>query len=172
MLINRSKNLGRVVFCFLITMSLGTAQATVVNYSLNNVIQSNGQQMTGSFQWTYDEGDFENGSGVFSELFIPGHGTDIDALTINFDVGKSIEFSLTANVHGGGVNVSLFLLSSLTPTQTTFLDPSRSSYEIESGGSKGSFVSGNISPSAVPIPAAIWLLGSGLIGLIVVPKRA
>ena len=171
MLMNKSKWLGVFLSGVLFVLTIGTAQATVVNYSLINVKQDNNQLMTGSFQWTYDEGDFENGAGVFTELYIPGHGTDIDALTINFDIKKSIEFSLTANVHGDGVNVSLFLLSPLTPTQAASLDLGRSSYEIESNLSSGGFVSGIISPSNVPIPTAIWLFGTGLIGLISMSKR-
>ena len=171
MLINKSKWFGVVLSSLLFVITIGSAQATVVNYSLINVEQDNKQFMTGTFRWTYDEGDFENGVGVFSELYIPGYGTDIDALTINFDIKKSIEFSLTANVHGGGVNVSLFLLSALTPTQAASIDLGRSSYEIESNLSNGGFVSGSISPSAVPVPTAVWLFGTGLIGLIVMPKR-
>ena len=160
-----------VLVLFAAMASMGVAQAATVNYSLDNVGQDNNQQMTGSFQWTYNEGDFENGSGVFSELFIPGHGSDIDALTINFDIKKSIEFSLTANIHGGGVNVSLFLVTALTPTQSAFIDLGRSTYEIESGGQSGGFVSGSISPAVVPIPAAAWLFGSGLLGLIGMARR-
>ena len=158
-------------------MSVSIAQAETVSYALNEVIMHNdynGQegQMTGIFSWTYDLGDFENGVGTFSQLFIPWLApSDYALLVITFDIGKSIEFSLTANVHGGGVNVTLFLLEPLTPTQAAFIDLSRSSYEIESNLSNGGFVSGSISPSAVPVPTAVWLFGTGLIGLIVMPKR-
>ena len=44
-------------------------------------------------------------------------------------------------------------------------------YEIESGGQRGEFVSGSISPAVVPIPAAAWLFGSGLLGLIGMARR-
>jgi len=158
---------GGVVFLWLpLMLSSGVTHAATVGYTLDNVLQGNGLQMTGSFQWTYTEGDFENGTGLFTDLFIPGYGTDIDALTINFDITKSIEFSLTANIHSGGVNVTLFLVDPLTPTQAASLDLSRSTYEIESGGLRGGFVSGVISPSAVPVPAAVWLFISGLLGLV------
>jgi len=137
---------GMIFLSLSLILSSGVTQAAMADYILDNVVQVNGGQMTGSFRWTYTEGDFENGTGLFTDLFIPGHGTDIDALTINFDINKSIEFSLTANVHGGGVNVSLFLVSPLAPAQAAVVDLSRSSYEIESGGQGGGFVSGVIAP--------------------------
>ena len=136
-----------IIFLWLpLMLSSGVTQAATTYYILDNVIQDNDEQMTGTFRWTYTEGDFENGTGLFTDLFIPGHGTDIDALTINFDITKSIEFSLTANVHSGGVNVTLFMVDPLTPTQTATVDLNRSTYEIESGSRRGGFVSGVIAP--------------------------
>ena len=161
-----------IVFSLIAAMMFVTsATAATVSYTLDNVIQDNALQMTGTFDWTYIEGDFENGEGLFTDLYIPGHGTDISALTINFDITKSIEFSLTANIHGGGVNVSLFMLDPLTPTTSALIDTSRSSYEIERTGSRGGFVSGSIAPMVIPLPASLWLFGSGLIGLTFVSKQ-
>jgi hypothetical protein len=159
---SRSTKLFLLSFIILVT---GAVNAATVNYSLENVFFDNNQQMTGTFQWTYQEGDFENGVGLFTDLFIPGHESGIDALTINFDIAKSIEFSLTANLHNEGVNVTLFLDGALTPTQGADLDLSRSAYEIVRVG-RGGFVSGAISPSLVPIPAAFWLFLSGLLSII------
>jgi len=136
-----------IIFLWLpLMLSSGVIQAATANYILDNVVQDNGEQMTGSFRWTYTEGDFENGTGLFTDLFIPRHGTDIDALTINFDIKKSIEFSLTANTHGGGVNVSLFLVTPLAPARAADVKLDRSAYEIESNGQSGGFVSGIIMP--------------------------
>lgn len=138
------------------------ASATSVNYTLDNVILNNNKQMTGSFKWTYQEGAFENGSGLFTDLYIPGYGSDINGLTINFNIPDSIEFSLTANIHNGGVNVTLFLANALTPDQGAILDLTRSSYEIEGVSKDVGFVSGGITPNLVPLPAAFWLFVSGL----------
>lgn len=157
--------------CIATLIFITSASAAVVTYTLDNIWQDNDLQLTGSFEWTYAVGDFENGEGLFTDLYIPGHGTDIGALTINFDITKSIEFSLTANVHGGGVNVSLFMLDPLTPTTSVLIDTSRSSYEIERTGSRGGFVSGTITPMVVPLPASLWLFGSGLIGLTLVRRQ-
>ncbi|NOQ90680.1 MAG: VPLPA-CTERM sorting domain-containing protein [Gammaproteobacteria bacterium] len=155
-----------IVFsCIAAMMFISSATAATVDYTLDNIMQNNGEQLTGTFQWTYTEDDFENGEGLFTELYIPGYGSDITGLTINFDIAKSIEFSLTANLHSLGVNVSLFLLDPLTPTTSAFIDTSRSTYEVESGARRGGFVSGSITPIVVPLPASLWLFISGLVGL-------
>ena len=159
---------GRKIIVFLsLILVTGIGQAATVDYVLENVIQDNGRQLTGSFQWTYDVGDFENGSGIFSDLYIPGFGSDIGALTINFDIRNSIEFTFTDNIDNGGVTVTLFLQNALTPSQAATLDLNRSAYEIEVGGQRGGFVSGAVVPvAAVPVPAAAWLFASGLLGLV------
>jgi hypothetical protein len=41
------------------------AYADMVNYSLDNVILNDGTQMHGTFTWTFNTGDFENGVGQF-----------------------------------------------------------------------------------------------------------
>jgi len=46
-------------------MSVGTAQTNTVSYTLDNIFLNSTQQMTGTFEWNYDEGNFENGSGLF-----------------------------------------------------------------------------------------------------------
>ena len=165
-----------IISGILFTASTSLTQAAIVNYSLENIFSTDGQQLTGTFQWSYIEGDFENGVGTFTELFIPGHGSDIDALNITFDIGSSIEFSLAAPNHNQGnegVDVTLFLLSPLTPTSGSLIDTTRSKWAIGGGlngsDTSGTFVSGSIVPapiSSVPLPAAVWLFGSGILGLI------
>ncbi len=156
-----------------ILASTSTVQAAFVNYTLENILTTGGSQLTGAFQWDYTEGDFENGTGTFSELFIPGHGSDIDALDITFDIGKSIEFSLAVNLHNEGVDVTLFLVDPLTPTEGSYIDLNRSKWALGGGfngsDSEGTYMSGRILPAsvgAVPVPAAVWLFGSGIIALI------
>ncbi len=174
-LANRQKLAYTIITLVLLSsLSTLTAQAAVVRYTLDNVIQDDNQQMTGSFLWNYTVGDFENGSGVFTELYIPDYGSDISALTITFDVANSIEFSLTANINNQGVDVTLFLLSPLGPTQSADLDLTRSKYAIEVGSRTGNYQSGSITPelAAVPAPAALWLFLSGLTGLFGITKWA
>ena len=154
----------RLLLWLLLLMVSMPTQAAMVAYSLNNVILDDGRQMTGTFTWDFVEGDFENGEGLFTDLFIPSYGSDISALTITFDIGSSIEFSLTGNINNAGVDVTLFLLSALTPTSGANLDLTRSKYSIEVGAQKGGYTSGLVAP--IPVPAALWLFGPGLLGLV------
>ena len=164
---------GRVaVFMWLAAViSAGSARAATVTYTLDNVVQDDSLQMTGSFDWTYTPGEFLNGSGQFTDLYIPGYGTDISGLTISIDIENSIEFSNIAPIQFGGVTVTLALQAPLSPTQSALIDLDLSLYDIERGGLSGVFVSGSITPSAVPVPAAVWLFGSGLIGLVGIARR-
>ena len=152
-------------------MSVGTAQANTVSYTLDNVFLGTTSQMTGTFEWTYDEDDFEGGTGVFSELFIPGTTKTLNDLNITFDIKKSIEFTLIDNLDSDGVDISLVFVNPLSPTQSTLLDLSASKWSLGGTGANNLFRSGGISPVAVPIPAAVWLFGSGLIGLVAVARR-
>ena len=52
-------------------MAAGQTQAATISYLLDDVFLADGSQMTGAFDWTYDNGDFEGGTGVFTELEIP-----------------------------------------------------------------------------------------------------
>lgn len=168
--------MGVTIIWLTLTMSISTTQAGTLVYSLDEVFLHDNrlnrtQQMTGAFEWNYQEGNFENGTGIFTELFIPWYGTDIEALTINFDIGKSIEFSLTGNIDNEGLNLTLFLEKSLSTSQPTLIDLDRSSFEIERGGHRGGFVSGSILPNLVPIPTAAWLFGTGFLCLLSVARR-
>ena len=137
-------------------MSVGTAHAEVASYALNEVTMHNnynGQegQMTGTFTWTYDSGDFENGVGTFTELFIPWLAPgDYALLVITFDIGKSIEFTRGGiSGHDAGIDVTLFFEPALTPAGATLLDLARSKFDIGGNGFiYGSFTGGNISSVA------------------------
>ena len=143
-------------------ISAGTAQADTATYALNNVIMhndysghrgANDLQMTGTFSWAYDIGDFENGVGTFSELFIPWLApSDYDLLTITFDIGNSIEFTRGGiSGHDAGIDITLFFEQALTPTGSTLIDLDRSKFDIGGNGFiKGHFTGGSI--SSVPIP--------------------
>ena len=57
--------------CLARVMSVGSAQATIVSYTLDDIFLVDGTQITGAFDWTYTIGNFEDGSGVFTALEIP-----------------------------------------------------------------------------------------------------
>jgi hypothetical protein len=124
------------------------AHAEVVSYTLDNVILEEGTQMTGTFTWTYDVGNFENGVGEFTSLVIPytSHNhLDLEAI---IDVTQSIEITLPGSTHDDGVDITLVLLTPLTPTTGSLINLVLSKYEIGGNGfHDGVFVSGSISPT-------------------------
>ncbi len=61
-----------VMLVALSIVTVPVAHAEIVTYTLENVIlEEASSQMFGTFSWTYDVGDFENGVGEFSYLDIP-----------------------------------------------------------------------------------------------------
>ena len=147
--------LARAIVCVclgLMAASPAVAQTLTRVYTLDNVwllpdISHPGyppQQMTGSFEWTYQQGDFENGSGQFIDLDMPWYGQDYNALNINVDL-TSIEFTLPGNFHDRGVDLTLFLLEPFSPSQPATIDTTRSIFDIQQGPTyKGHAISGSV----------------------------
>ena len=133
------------MICSLFCMAAFSAHANAVNYLLDNVILDDDTQMTGTFSWTYDAGDFENGIGQFNSLDIPHTSHDHTDLKISIDIGKTIEITLIGNFHDDGVDISLVLSQPLTPTSSSSLDLTESKYDIGGNGFfAGVFLSGRI----------------------------
>ena len=65
------KNIRFWMISSLIFLAAFYAHADSVTYTLENVILDDSTQMTGSFLWTYNTGNFENGAGQFTSLNIP-----------------------------------------------------------------------------------------------------
>lgn len=127
------------------------SRADVATYELEGVLLDTGVQMLGTFTWTYDPGDFENGVGAATFLEIPYTWHDHTDLDVVMDPGSSIEITLAGSVHDDGVDITLFLLEPLTPTTGSPIDLSRSAYEIGGNGfHTGAFLSGDVIPS-VPV---------------------
>jgi len=140
----------RLCFWMLCIVTLSAAlnvHADTVIYTLDNVFLDDGNQMTGSFSWTYDADEFENGIGQFTALDIPHTAHDHNDLNASFDIGKSIEITLPGSVHDDGVDITLVLAEPLTPTTSSLIDLLESKYEIGGNGfHTGLFISGSISP--------------------------
>jgi hypothetical protein len=142
-----------ICFWMILGFSIMLASAThaaEVTYTLENVIlDDSNAQMFGTFSWTYDIGDFENGVGEFSFLDIPFTSHDHTDLEAEFDIENSIEITLPGSVHDDGVDITLFLMEPLTPTTSSSIDLDRSRYEIGGNGfHTGFFLSGEIVLSA------------------------
>lgn len=160
-------------------MAAGHTQAATISYLLDDIFLADGTQMTGAFDWTYDTGDFEGGSGVFTELEIPWRpgGTapplDDEGMVLTIEHNQ-IEISLDGNFHDYGLDISLKYVQPLSLTQPAPIDLNASFFECCGNGFKDqAFSSGNISPviSPVPVPAAAWLFCSGLLGLVGITRH-
>jgi hypothetical protein len=172
-------------FCFwviagFILMAASSAHAVVVFYTLDNVIlDDNNAPMYGTFSWTFNEGDFENGVGEFLSLDIPYTNHDHTDLNATFDIGSSIEITLEGSVHDDGVDITLVLEQPLTPTTSSLLELGQvgpplvvgSKYEIGGNGfHDGSFLSGSIVP-IIPFPSVSATGLVALAGLLLVAGR-
>ena len=152
--------------CGVGTAPAAVAQTTTVTYVLEDVWllpsvthpNAAARPLTGSFDWTYTPGDFENGSGTLLGASIPWWGSGISNLDANIDV-DSVEITFPGNVHGMGLDVTLRFLEPLTPSQASVLDVTRSHFDIEVGIShKGDVISGR----GIPVsPFHSYCFGDG-----------
>ncbi len=167
---NTAKNIYCWIFLSFIIMAASDAHAETVIYDLDNVIlDENQRQMSGTFSWTFDIGDFENGVGEFTFLYIPFTSHDHTDLEAVVDVGSSIEITLDGSVHDDGVDITLVLMQPLTPTTSSLIDLVESKYEIGGNGfHDGLFVSGSI--EVVPEPGGGPSLVCGVIALALLPR--
>ena len=147
-------------------MSVGSVQASVVSYTLDDIFLEDGTQITGAFDWTYKIGDFEGGSGVFTALEIPWQPNgatpplEQEGMVLTIE-NKQIEISLDGNFHDYGLDISLKFVQALSPTQSSLINLNTSFFECCGNGFKDQpFIKGSISP--VPIPAALPLFAGGL----------
>jgi hypothetical protein len=163
-------NTKNIWFCvtsgFMFLMAFN-AHADVIKYTLDNLILDDGQQITGTFDWTYNVGDFEGGSGVLTTLEIPYtiYSLAEGSLDIAIET-KTIEISGNLNYHDEGLDISLDTrLVPLSPTQSSPIDSSSLFECCGNGFHDQDFRSGTISPSistapnpAVFLPAVLGTL--------------
>jgi len=148
-----------------------------VTWDLNDFLFDDGTRATGSFEW--DEG--ANTATSWNVLTVTGSrpGTVYSSSTGIFSFASNIDvifFSEGSNQFRIGLtdmdllntpNAHLDSFSNVSATGSTgFLECTNCS-NVRFGVS-GAFLS---SPSAVPVPAAVWLFASGLAGLFGVARR-
>lgn len=106
------------------------------------------RHMTGTYVWTYEIGDFENGAGELIGADIPYWGSDMSEIETTMEVA-SIEMSLGVSYHDLGVDVQMFTLVDLDPDAPSPIDTERSSFQVEQGIIwRGHIVSGSIVPES------------------------
>jgi hypothetical protein len=162
------------MICGFLVMAASNAHADVVYYKLDNVILDDNTQMTGTFSWTFDVGDFENGDGEFISLDIPWTDHDHTDLIATIDPTESIEITLGVNTDSDGVDITLVLVQPLTPTTSSLINlvqtESKNESKYQIGPDRfltGFFDSGNI--LLIPEPCSLGLLALG--GLALIKRR-
>lgn len=147
---NTAKN---ICFWMICTSNLATfdGHAMTVNYALDNLVLTDGEQIAGTFYWTYDVGDFEGGSGAFIGLDIPYTIYSFVDGNLNMDIQtNSIEISGNGNYHDVGLDITLKFLQPFTATQSASIDLGLSFFECCGNGFKDQpFQSGMVIPSTV-----------------------
>ena len=95
----------------------------------------------------------DSATGVVDQVFV---GTFGPALTGNFDIA-TIDFNV---IGGTGTTIAV----NQNCGGCVWSGPSSSDIPV-------TYVDGQVSVAAVPVPAAVWLMGSGLIGLVGIGRR-
>jgi hypothetical protein len=164
---------------FLLLVCAGTTQAALVNFTLNGVVDGSSGSPYG-----LNIGDTVTASGVFDNSAISsspytvyfdqshsGNTLSISAgyLALNqtqddaYALGGSprLEFNSLGNLIGVSFNSQPFTSGALA----FYVE------DAELNGATGVWNASSFSMTPVPIPAAVWLLGSGLMGLVGVVRR-
>ncbi len=158
-----------------LTFSTGNAQAALVNFTLTGAVtyadagnlfgldDTDSVSVVGSF----DDSALLGGSGSVS--FTSGGSftvtagdftfdqTDDDLATLVLDAGAFDEFNFLANIGALGSFDSM----------GGFFDGD----DDNSGTMGGTWTAFSMTPAVVPVPAAAWLFGSGLLGLVGFARR-
>ena len=146
---NPANTISRWTAVIAVVIAAFNAHADVVHYILDEVTLTDGQQIAGTFDWTFTVDDFEGGNGVFTALDIPYTIYSFADGTLNMDIqSNSIEISGNGNYHDVGLDITLVLSPPLSSDQPAPLDLGLSFFECCGNGFKDQFFSGG---SVLPI---------------------
>lgn len=137
--------------------------------------------------WGYDENTVFNGPGETTTFF------DVDPFEVNFYAGPSLVVQFTESNSVPDAGFPTVILSNNSPVEvnygsTTYTDNPSGNMNVNTTltinedniftiyGTDNSgvdfTVSGSINFTPIPIPGAVWLLGSGLVGFVGLRKRS
>jgi len=131
------------------------------------------QNLTSSYQCTPSSDDnvtylenliltFDQEVNIEQTTFVNGsHGTNfLGSFDMTIDGGTTTTYSLT-NIFSTILTGTEFIFTNMNPEGGSY---NSNEYQF--------YISAlNVTPAAVPVPAAVWLLGSGLLGLISIARR-
>lgn len=167
--------------CALLTFFTTSSQAAIITWTLNDVVLSDNQTLTGGF-------DYDSDNNTFSNISITTSGdASFESMTFNQTAYIGACDQLGCRFNDSAPAVGDILLSLNWQTQLTNAGGTKGFsldnvfFECTTAdcvsniaqGNQVSIVSGTLSsaPDPVPVPAAVWLFGSGLLGLIGVARR-
>lgn len=178
----------RIILALSLFFVIGSVQASTVSWTLTDVILEDGQTLIGGF-------DFDSDTNTYSTISIFNSGTTTFAATeftqkatpticttsvtgcaFTRAGATSGDIVLSLSVFGNGeltnAGGTINLSTGTSDTMTFCQNGACTSWGIATADSIG-VASGTITatPAVVPIPAAVWLFGSGLIGLIGAARR-
>ena len=155
-------------------LAANVAQAVPVQWTLNNWNLTSGGEVTGSFIYDADVGGgtFSNvsiwsGSTSFTFAGDNATATQLEFLTVdpsNDLTGTPVvlgQFGIPGMTNAGG---TLFVLTQGGTNDNSSLSTCATA-DCATISNVDFLTAGNISGTVVPLPAAVWLLGSGLVAL-------
>lgn len=177
-MINVQKNIYRYILAFAMLIGVSSAQAALVNYTITgDVILGDEFGDLNAFGLT--EGETITATGVFDDSVLSsGSGT------ISFGSGSGNSMTLTVGSQifnasdddrflSGSPSITLEGFGLLDFDYLASTPADFSSYF--NGFDDGAFLYGEwqttVTLTPVPVPAAVWLFGSGLVGLLGIARR-
>ena len=172
-------NVQKIIYtCFLTLISMASAQAALVNYTITgDVLLGDELGDYNAFELTL--GDTITASGVFDDSALSaGSGTILfgsgSINTMTLYIGTEI---FTADNDGSPtMTLSNFSLTDFDYYALAGVNGAPADFSsFFTGFDDGAFLYGEwqttVTLTPVPVPAAVWLFGSGLIGLIGIARR-